>query len=180
MNPDDPVYNRKVLDLITVAHDYCLFMEKADEYPVNDILNYLQKVLPLLYLKGSLLPEVIPDNEDFAERFVMEEEWEALFNIISAKLGKNDIFYQIHPLDSLQDTPKKLSLAENCADIYQDLKDFLFLYQKNTYSAKENAVLQCFELFKTHWGIKITQMIPAIHLQIFGEKSPDDPYLESI
>ncbi len=180
MNPDDPVFNRKVLDLITVAHDYCLFMEKVDDYPIVDIRNYLHKVLPLLYLKGSLLPEIIPQNEEFSERFVLEEEWETLFNILKTKFGKTDLFFHIHPIDPQQDTIMKLSVSEYCADIYQDLKDFLFLYQKSTYTAKENAVFQCSELFKSHWGLRIAEMSAAIHKQIFVEKPAEDPYIESI
>ncbi len=163
MQHDENANTRKVLEMITVAHDYCLFMEKSDDYPLPEILSYLQKVLPLLYLKGSLLPVIEPDQEEFAERFVTEEEWENLFLILSKKFGKMDDF-DVIPLETLKPEGfERLRLSECLADIYQDMKDFVLLYQKNTQAARENAVYQCTELFQKRWGLIITQCLTPIH-----------------
>jgi len=163
MENDDPVYSRKVLEMITVAHEFCLFMEKSDDYPEKQIYSYLQKVLPLLYIKGSLLPDVTPEHEEFAERFVTEEEWENLFLILSKKFSTNDSF-DIIPDDKIKaEGYERISLSECLADIYQDMKDFVILYQKSSHAAKENAVFQCAELFKSRWGRSITHCLNPIH-----------------
>lgn len=172
MDINDPVYSRKVLEMITVAHEFCLFMEKCDDYPVTEIHSYLQKVLPLLYIKGALLPDVVPEQEEYAERFVTEEEWENMFLILSKKFGDHDKF-DIVPDDIIKaEGFESISLAECLSDIYQDMKDFVLLYQKNVHSARENAVFLCSGLFKTRWGIIICKCMSAIHrLNYLGNTS---------
>ncbi len=78
--PTDPVYSKTVLELLTVANEYCLFLEKAENYDRQDILIFLQKVCPLIYIKSSLLPVIEIEDEEAAEHFVTEEEWEGVFN----------------------------------------------------------------------------------------------------
>ena len=65
--PSDPAFSRQVLEMLTVANEFCLFLEKADEYSKEFILSYLQKVCPLIYIKASLMPEVIVEEDDAAE-----------------------------------------------------------------------------------------------------------------
>ena len=38
---DDPVYSRKVLEMLTVANEFCLFLEKSEEYSEEELLNTL-------------------------------------------------------------------------------------------------------------------------------------------
>lgn len=74
---NDPVYSKQVIEMLTVANEYCLFMEKAEEYSKEDIFAYSWRILPLIYLKSTLLQPVIPQEPDDAERFVTEETWRA-------------------------------------------------------------------------------------------------------
>mgnify|MGYP000892565234 CR=1 FL=1 len=37
--------SKSVLEMITVAHEFCLFMEKVNSYEKEDVLNYFQKIL---------------------------------------------------------------------------------------------------------------------------------------
>ena len=57
----------------------------------------------------------------------------------------------------------EIGYQSNYADIYQDLKDFIYLYQKNTEMAKENAVSECKRLFQTRWGVRLTRAHTVIH-----------------
>jgi hypothetical protein len=169
LGSNDPVYSRNVLEMITVANDYCIFFEKAADYSREELLGYLQKICPLIYLKASLLPDIDVKDEDAAEHFVNEEQWEELFNILRAKLAPDDIYYFIdHHEKSHQDAIKG-SLAEHITDIYQDLKDFLLLYQKPYTSSKENAVRDCKRLFETRFGYRLVNIHTAIHYILFTE-----------
>ncbi|TSA24632.1 MAG: DUF5063 domain-containing protein, partial [Bacteroidetes bacterium] len=49
------VRSSQVLEMLAVANDFTLFIEKAEEYTREQILNYLHRVLPAIYLKASLL-----------------------------------------------------------------------------------------------------------------------------
>ena len=174
--PSDPVYSRNVLEMLAVANEYCVFVEKADEYSADDIFGFFQKICPLLYLKGALLPIIEPGNPDANERFVTEEKWEMVFNSLRAKFLPSDEFWFADA--AFEESPEilKASLAEHFTDIYQDLKDFLILYQRNSIAAKENAVAECRRLFASHWGIRIAYVQNPLHHMIY----PDLPETEDL
>ncbi|RLD62518.1 MAG: hypothetical protein DRJ05_00145 [Bacteroidetes bacterium] len=161
--PNHPVYSRNVLEMLTVANDYCMFMSKAETYSQKQLFDYLLKVGPLLYIKGSLLPDISVQNPDAAEKFLQEEEWESLFLALRKVLLKNDEFWFIDNSDLAENQAIKGSLSESFADIYQDLKDFLTLYQKSSLDAKENAVYELKQLFATHWGNRLVNAHKALH-----------------
>ena len=169
---DEPVYSKKVLEMLTVANEYCLFLEKAEAYSMEELLNFLQKISPLIYLKGSLMPDIEVEDEDATEHYVSEEQWETLFNVLYFKFGGKDEFYYIDQHEKSHTDPVKGSLAECFTDIYQDMKDFLLLYQKPLKSFKENAVRDCKVLFETRFGYRLLIAQAAIHcLKFPGEQN---------
>lgn len=167
----DPAFSRQVLETLTVANEFCLFTEKAGEYSKSDVLTYYRRIIPLLYLKGELVKDVIPENEELNERYVLEEEWESIFNTIKNKLYPDDSFWICANPHDADTEAEKSSLAECIADCYQDLKDFITLYQKNRHSSKENAVHTLCTNFPEHWGPALTKALYALHL-LYIEK-PD-------
>jgi hypothetical protein len=171
INTEDPVYSRKVLEMLTVANEFCLFLEKAEEYSLEDLLNFLQKISPLIYLKSVLLPDVEVADEDAVEHYVSEEQWEAMFNILYTKFGEQDQFFFVNHQEKSHNDPVKGSLAESFTDIYQDLKDFLLLYQNPLKTFKENAVRECKHLFVTRYGHKLIYAQSAIHAIQYPEES---------
>jgi hypothetical protein len=157
------VYSRKVLDMLTVANEYCHFIESSKEKSIEEVVFYLQKILPLLYLKGSLLPDVTVSDATMNERFVTEEAWENVFNALHLIFNDNDAYLSIDDPFETSAEPFLEQLSENFADIYQDMKDFIILYQKPLTASKENAVKECKELFGSHWGKIIGKTLPVLH-----------------
>ena len=88
------IKSKAVLEMLTVAHEFCLFIESSENYDKETIIGYLQKVCPLIYLKGALLPEVKVSDEAAAERFVTEENWDSIFSMLKTKFDKDDEFHQ--------------------------------------------------------------------------------------
>jgi len=171
--PKEIVQSRNVLEFITVANEVCIFLEEIEKYDTDLIFAYLQKVLPLLYLKGAMLPDVHVDNEDANERFVTLEHWEKIYMSLLNKTGGKDNFHYIDSCTEVDFKEEKGSIAENLSDIYQDLKDFILLYQKNTLSAQENAVHACKILFEANWGLKLLSAHTAIHSLLYGKKKSE-------
>ncbi len=168
--PEDQSISKPVIEMITVANEYCLFFEKAAQYKRQDILVYFQKVAPLVYLKGAMLPPVEVNDSGAAERFVTEEQWESIFKALREQFQEMDV-YHIH--DHNQDSAEA-SLADNMADIYQDMKDFVMLYQKNTTPARQSAVAQLRDLFGWHWGPVTISALGAVHQILFRDTiNPD-------
>lgn len=171
--PNHPVYSKNVLEMLTVANDYCLTLSNLESTSTADLIDYLQKVCPLLYLKCSLIPELEVQNPDANERIFTEEEWETLFNNLRKKI-KNDGEFWIIDLFANHNDPIKVSLAECLTDIYQELKDFLLLYQKNSIDAKENAVFELKASFESRLGFILLDAHRQIHyLKVKG--IPKDP-----
>ena len=169
--PDSPVAARSVLELLTVANDFCSFLEKAEEPGKNEVLIYLQRVLPLLYIKSSLLPEVDVEDPDATEHYVTESEWEEMFNLLQSKLGEDDLYYYIDLHEKSHQDPVRASIAENITDLYQDLKDFVLLYQKPLTTFKQNAVMECKRLFESRYGCRIVNAHTAIHYLLHKEET---------
>lgn len=157
------ISSKNVMEMLTVANEYCHFIEKAHQYEVKDILEYLEKIFPLLYLKGSLIPDVEIQVPEANERFVTEETWQSIFNEMRNKFKPNDEFWAMDHADYNEGEAIKVSLADNLSDIYQDLKDFVTLYSKGTDAAKENAVHYCKLYYQIHWGYRLVQAQKYIH-----------------
>jgi hypothetical protein len=169
-----PVYSKNVLELITVANDYCITMSKIDTTKKSWLIGYLQKICPLLYLKASLLPVIEVQNPEANERFLTQEEWEFLFNQLRNKFTDNDEFWYID-LSAAHRDPVKGSIAECLSDIYQDLKDFITLYQKTTLDAKENAVFEVRDSFEKRWGYLLVDVHKALHHIIMNTRQEEEP-----
>lgn len=167
---DDLTLSKTAIEMLTIANEYCLFFEDAEKYEIEDILAYFQRMAPLMYLKGSLLQATEVDDEAFAERFVTEEQWENIFKTLREKLGEREKYF-IH--DHNYDTTEA-SLADNMADLYQDMNDFVMLYQKNTLVSRQNALVQARELFASHWGPILINALGAVHRILHKEQLDPD------
>jgi len=167
------ISSKNVTEMLTVANEYCHFLEKAHQYQVPEVLSYLQKIFPLLYLKGALLPNVQVQMPEANERFVTAENYEILLNELRNKFKPNDEFWTIDHSETTDIEPIKANLAELLTDIYQDLKDFVLLYGKGTTAAQENAVHDCKLFFETHWGYRLVTAQKYIHYFINDEKKAD-------
>lgn len=162
------IQSRQVLELITVANDFVSFIEKSEDYTKEQILNYLHRVFPLLYIKASLIPDIEVSDEEAIEHYVTEEQWESVFNLIHKALEKEDIYYYIDLHEHTHQDAIRASIAENVADLFQDLKDFLVLYQKPVYTFKENAIREVKQLFITRFGFILVNGLTAIHYLLYG------------
>jgi hypothetical protein len=57
-NIQNIVYSKNVVEFVTVANEFCATIEKVNNFSAPENLQKLQKILPLLYLKASLLPRM--------------------------------------------------------------------------------------------------------------------------
>jgi len=169
----EPENSMNVLEFVRVAYEYCLFIENAGEKNRTDLYSFFLKLGPLLYLKGNLLPEIDPEYPEASERFVTEEEWQEIFNVFRAKFSEDDEFFHVGYEEYNEYEAVKASLSENFTDIYQDLKDFILLYQKNAQAARQNAVHDCKSLFEIRWGPKLLSNMRYIHFLINKDLQQD-------
>ena len=167
IDPKEPVFNKSIIEVLTISNELCLLIDNSEKYDKTDFLNILHRLLPLLYLKASLLKKVPAANPDATERFVTEEQYELIYQSLKKLFSLGDVFYIVHK----KENTVKVSLAEFLTDIYQDIKDFLMLYQKPSISAKENAINECVALFEKNWGPKLLVSLQALHVLIYPVSS---------
>jgi hypothetical protein len=177
---DDITIKKPVLEMLTVANEYCYYFDRIENKEPLEIIEFVYRVAPLLYLKGTLVPETVVENPELNERYVTPEQWETLFYALREKFGYKDEFWIIDPQYVNENEPLKASLSENICDIYQDMKDFVLLYQKNTLAARQNAVHEIRRLFAVHWGYRITNMMPKIHYLMHENEAEPPEFLKTL
>ncbi len=167
-NPE-PVYSRNVVEFVAVANEFCKYTEHASELKGDELLRIFQRILPLMYLKASLLPKLDPFFEDGNEKFVTEADWVKIHETFREKFGTADDYLEVFD-EKMKDSegPVISSISENMADIYQDLKDFLLLYQTGTNEVMNDAVWECRLNYETFWGQKLVNSMRAIHKFIYS------------
>lgn len=166
---NDPVYSRNVIEFVAAANEFCKYAEHASGLKGEELLKILQRLLPFLYLNASLIPSLDPFFEDGNEKFVNESDWFKVHDVLRDKFGTaNDFLEVFDEKINESDGPVVSSLAENMADIYQDLKDFLLLYQTGTPEVMNDALWECRMNFENFWGQKLTNSLRAIHRFIYS------------
>ena len=168
--PDDITMSKNALEMLIVANEYCLFMEEIEGKSKKAIFDFVHRLIPLMYTKGTLIPDVVVEYPEANMRFVTEEQWENIFTTLREKFGKDDEFWIIDPQYINETEPLKASLSENITDVYQDMKDFVLLYQKNTIAARQNALADCKSLFSDHWGYRISNIMSQLHHLIYNSE----------
>ncbi|NLV51729.1 MAG: DUF5063 domain-containing protein [Bacteroidales bacterium] len=168
-----PVYGRDAMELVTVAVEYCAFLEQAEGKERTDFVSTSMKLLPLLYLKAVLLPKYeILDGDYFAEDYVTEENYNIVRTNINILLGEKDDYLDVFVEDmKYSETPILATISENLADIYQELKNFVMNYKNSTHDEQAlNALADVKEQFQYSWGQKLVNVQRALHEVLYAEE----------
>lgn len=172
------VYSKNVIELITVANEFCSFLERAKEIETEDFLSRLQKMLPLLYLKASLLPQFEMEAEDDLEKYVTEVDYNLIQQKVAEHTGAGDDYQEVFlPGMQFSETALTASISENVADIYQDIKDLAMSFRTLNEDVMEQALGECQQNFAQIWGQKLVNCLRALHNLIYAEKTDDEEYL---
>jgi hypothetical protein len=165
----EPVYSRNVIEFVAVANEFCKYAEHASELKGDELLKILQRILPLMYLKASLLPQLNPYFQDGNEKFVTESDWNKIQETLKEKFGTANDYPEVFD-DKINESegPVISYISENMADIYQDIKNFLLLYQTGTNEVMNDAVWECRMNFENFWGQKLVNSMRAIHKFIYS------------
>ncbi|HZH72698.1 MAG TPA: DUF5063 domain-containing protein [Mariniphaga sp.] len=158
------VYSKNVVEFVTVANEFCNLNEHIQDFSTIQNLEHLRRILPLLYLKATLLPENEKVMDDELEKYVTEFEYNRLQQRWLAALGEHDSFYEVFDPDiQFGEEIAISSISENLLDIYQDLKDFITSYSIGDESIMNDALNDCVQHFNDFWGQRLVNVLRAIH-----------------
>ena len=82
------IFDKNTVEFVTVAAEYCGFLERARDMKRYDFVDTALKILPLLYLKATLLPPCEPIGEDEPEIFVTEEDYELIRRTVAGESSR--------------------------------------------------------------------------------------------
>ncbi len=158
------IYSAPVVEFVAVAKEFCIFLTNVENLSTKEFIEKLQKFIPLLYLKGSMLPSIESFNDDECEDFVTEDEYNALYAQVKAKMGENDDYLEIFdPTDGYMDEPAVRTISEKVSDIYQDIKNFVQAYRSGVESVMSEALWVLNNNFELYWGRACVDVLRAVH-----------------
>ncbi|MCD7973529.1 MAG: DUF5063 domain-containing protein [Candidatus Azobacteroides sp.] len=158
------VYNKNTIEFVTVAIQFCSFLEEANQIDKKEFIDKIIKIIPLLYLKASLLPEEKRWIEEEPETFVTEYDYEYIRMNLTGILGADDDYLEVFTPDmAYSENPINMSISEDLADIYQDIKNFISVYEIGFEETMQASLLICKENFKTFWGQKMVNVLRPLH-----------------
>ena len=158
------IFDKNSIEFVTVAAEYCGFIERARQMERKDFVDTALKILPLLYLKASLIPECELMGEGDLEIFVTEEDYELARMSVAHVMGAKDDYLEVFLPDmAYSDTPLKKCISEDLADIYQDLKDFIGVFQLGLNTTMNDSLYVCKEHFAEYWGQRLVNTMRALH-----------------
>ena len=158
------IFERNSVEFVTVAAEFCAFIERSEGQKRSEFVDTLLKILPLLYIKASMLPECEVMGEDGLEAFVTEDDYEVIRINLQEVLADRDDYLDVFVEEmKYSDTPIRKSIAEDLADIYQVVKDFICQFRSGLNETMHDALAQCRDHFIGYWGQTLVNTMRALH-----------------
>lgn len=170
MEPEENyLYSQNVLDFVRVCTEYCRFLEQASETERNEFVDVMRGLLPMLYLKGSLL-QAVPEVPGYNEQRVTEEDYNYIRARVCAVMGEFDEYLDVFVEDfKFSDKPVLCTISEDLADVYQVLRELVECFREGYEEAMQVAIYEVREQFPTYWGRTVLNALRALHDVRFGD-----------
>ncbi|MEG0795987.1 MAG: DUF5063 domain-containing protein [Odoribacter sp.] len=167
-------YSKEVIEFVAVAKEFCDFIETSPQMQRKDFIQRLQKFIPLIYLKGSLLPACESEESGLLGDVVTEEDYNYFYEEMHRLLGEYDEYLEVFD-ENMQysEEPVVHSISEKTCDIYQDLKNFIASFRCGIPEVMGEALWQLNESFELYWGKACAGVMRAIHSVVYQVKEEE-------
>lgn len=161
---ENPIYAHNTLEAVAACARYCALMEQTEMLSEHELTEALLGLLPLLYAKLRLLPEVDSDGAFVPEGGVTEEDYDFVRSSLYGLLHEHDEYLLPTDGEALQtDEYRWCSLSEGLADIYQSLRNFVSVYQQRLEPCMTDALWQLREDFELYLGQTMLNALGRLH-----------------
>lgn len=162
------VYAPVTLDFVTIGVEFCSFLEKMEIKSRTEWAKTMLRILPLLYVKATLLPSVEVIGDQMAEVFVKEQDYMLIANQVASVLAEEDVYLDVFVEDmKYSDRPVSSFVSEDIADIYQDIRNFVSVYQHGLDETMVFALNDIAENFRAYWGQKLVNVLRPLHALVY-------------
>lgn len=167
-NDNHIVYAPVTLDFVTIGVEFCSFLEKMEVKSRTEWAKTMLRILPLLYVKATLLPSVEVIGDQMAEVFVKEQDYMLIANQVASVLAEEDVYLDVFVEDmKYSDRPISSFVSEDIADIYQDIRNFVSVYQHGLEETMVFALNDIAENFRAYWGQKLVNVLRPLHALVY-------------
>ena len=158
------VYSRDTVEFVTVAAEFCAYLEQSEGRDPFVFRSTMLKILPLLYVKATLLPRVEVSDEYRMEELVTEQDYEWLRAVVRSVMEADDEYLDMNAADDMQtDEARLFSVSENLADIYQAVRNFVGIYKNGMEEAIYEALWILTDSFELYWGERLVDTLRVMH-----------------
>ena len=171
MNKIDLLIAPQTKAFVKLCRKYFEYLEKLPDKKISDFWLAQLNLLPEIYAGLFRLPHMDARYSSEVEKFVTEREYNKTFINLVTFIGALDKFTDFSDM-SHPGAVKVIeaSLSEMLTDIYQELKDFVLLYETGTLENMNDAIVDCLDTFGRYWGVKLLSAIRIIHVNLYQQR----------
>jgi len=167
MKKIDYLISPETKEFVNLCRRYFEYLEKMPDCEVSEFWTIMLEFLPEIYSNVSRLPQIDARYASEIEKFVTEREYNRTFANLCAYIGTLDKFSDFSDLGR-PGIMKVIdaSISETLTDIFQELKDFVLLYETGTLENMNDAIAECIDTFGQYWGVKLLSAARIIHINL--------------
>src|SRR2546425_8319859 len=114
---------------------------------------------------------------DTGEHTLTHDDWQVVYKDLTERLGRWDSYFDVSdPYDHVSHEPVRISLADDLADIYRDVKNGL-LAEQSLAGARPNDLLWTWRFeFESHWAAHAAGALRALQTALlvhYAEYMPE-------
>ena len=149
------------------AEEFCALIERVvagEVYTPTSFIVAVEPRLVQLYSRVLELPDLDPSDDTRLPRPITHDTWANTFKALAAALGPYQRYWEVYnPVAREADDVVSVSLADDLADIYRDLKNSLPAAELSDATGATDLVWEWRATFAEHWGQHLIDALRAIH-----------------
>lgn len=159
-----PIFAQGTIDFVTVAAEYCAFLEQSEGRSKESFVDTMLKLLPFLYVKAHLVQRVESNGDFLPDDKVSEADYNWIRNTIYTILGNDDDYEDLVYDSNVQtDEIQWRSVSENLSDVYQSLRNFVSAYQIGVEDCMHDSLWLVMDQFELFWGQCVVETLNRLH-----------------
>ena len=161
---ENPIYSHNTLEFVTVAAEFCAYLEQSEGKRRSEFVATMQKLLPILYLKALLLPQVDSEGDFLPDDQVTEADYNWIRNAVYDIMKEADEYEDLVYDEAMQTEESQWkTISEGLADMYQALRHFVSAYQQRVEDCMLDALWCVKDNFELYWGQNLVDTLKQLH-----------------
>ena len=171
MNKIDSLVAPQTKAFVNLCRRYFEYLEKMPDKKISNFWLEQLHLLPEIYAGIFRLPQIDARYSSDVEKFVTERDYNKTFIDLVTYIGALDKFTDFSDMSHPGAVKVvEASLSEMLTDIYQELKDFVLLYETGTLENMNDAIADCLDTFGRYWSVKLLSATRIIHVNLYQQR----------